>query len=79
MKARLLICYKIGYDPGKKLESKLMEVKEDGEKLIYAIPIVSGKNDLEFMINKQIPLYKELATSLKYIGPEKFHNFGQYC
>ena len=65
--------------PRQETKSKSVEVKEDGAKLNFVIPIVSGKKDLEFMINEQIPPYKELATSLEYTGPEKFHNFGQYC
>ena len=47
--------------------------------MIYVIPIVLVKKDLEFMINEQIPLYKELAMARAYTGPEKFHFFGQYC
>ena len=79
MKAKSLICYKIGYDPDKKQKSKSVEVKEDGAKVIYVIPIVSGEKDLEFMINKQIPPYKELVMARAYTGPEKFHLFGHYC
>ena len=30
-------------------------------------------------MNKQIPPYKDLASTLEYTGPEKFHNFVQYC
>ena len=58
MKAKSLICYKIGYNPDKKQKSKSVEVKEDGAKLIHVIPMVSGKKDLGFMINEQIPPFK---------------------
>ena len=47
--------------------------------MIYVIPIVLGEKDLEFMINEQIPPYKELAMARANTGPEKFHFFGQYC
>ena len=79
MKAKSLICYKIGYNPDKKQKSKSVEVKEDGAKLIHVIPMVSGKKDLGFMINEQIPPYKELAMARVYTGSEKFHFFGQHC
>ena len=80
MKAKSLICYKIEYDHDKKQKSKLVEVEEDGAKLIYIIPILSGKNNLEFMIiNEQILPYKELAMAGAYAGPAKFRFFGQYC
>ena len=46
MKAKSLICYKIEYDPDKKQKSKPVEAKEDGAKLIYVIPIVSGEKIL---------------------------------
>ena len=51
MKTKLLIHYKIGYDPNKKQKS----------------------------IKEEIPPFKDLATSFRYTGLEKFHNFGQYC
>ena len=38
MKAKSLICYKIGYNPDKKQKSKSVEFEEDGAKLIYVIP-----------------------------------------
>ena len=50
MKVKSLICYKIGYNPDKKQKSKLVEVNEDGTKLMYVIPIVSDKKGLNFMI-----------------------------
>ena len=40
---------------------------------------LSGEKDLKFTINEQIPPHKDLATTLNYNGPEKFHNFVQYC
>ena len=79
MKAKSLIRYQIGYDPDKKQKSKSVEVEEHGAKLIYVIPIVSREKDIEFMLNEQIPPYKELAVARAYTGPEKFHFFGQYC
>ena len=78
MKAKSLIRYKIGYDPDKKQKRKSVEV-EDGAKLIYVIPIVSGEKDLEFMTNEQIPPYKELTMARAYTGPDKFPFFVQYC
>ena len=65
--------------PTRNKKVKLVKVKEDGAKFNFVIPIVSGEKDLEFMINKQIPSYKDPVTSLEYTGPNKFHNFGQYC
>ena len=56
----------------------MTEVEEDGAKLIYVIPL-SDEKDLKFMINAQIPPYKQLAMARAYTGPEKFHFFGQYC
>ena len=79
MKAKSLICHKMGYDPDKRQKSKLVEVEEDGAKQTFVVPILSGEEDLEFTINKQILSHKELASALNCTGLEKFHNFGQYC
>ena len=54
MKAKSLIRYKIRYNPDTKEKSKSVEVEKDGAKLIYVIPIVSDKKDIEFMIKEQI-------------------------
>ena len=78
MKAKSLITYKIGYDPDKKQKSKSVEVEYDGATQNFVIPIVSGKKDLKFMVNKQLPPYNDLASALEYTGQDKFNAFGQY-
>ena len=78
MKSKLLIGYKIRYDSDKKPKSKLVEIEEDGAKLIFASQSYQAKR-IKFTIKRHIPPYKELTSALKYTGPEKFHTFGQYC
>ena len=70
MIAKSLNHYKIGYDPDKKQKSKLVEIEEDGAKQAFVIQIVSDKKDLEFMINKLTPPYKEL-TPLPSTTPDR--------
>ena len=78
-KAKSLICYNRIQPQQEQVENKSVEVEEDGTKLNYVIPVVSGEKDLEIMINEQIPPYKELAMARTYTGPKKCHFFGQYC
>ena len=72
MKAKLLIRYKIGYDPDKKQKSKLVEIEEDGAKLIYVILIVSSEKDLEFMINERFRLTKSSQWPMRTLVRRSF-------
>ena len=49
MKTKLLICHKIGYDPGKKQKSKSIEIEKDSATQFSEIAIVSDEKDPQYI------------------------------
>ena len=75
--ATSLVMYKIGYNPDGKKKYKSVEVAfKNGATQTFEISIVSGEKDIEFQVNKKLPLYDGLAEALGYTSPEKNPTMG---
>ena len=61
-KTKSLVSYNIGYNPDSKKKTKSIEVEENGATQTFAVPVVSGEKEVEYQINKQLPIFFSYPT-----------------
>ena len=53
---------KIGYDHDFTKKTKSIKVEENGSTRTFPVTVVSGEKDVEYQINKQLPIFSSYPT-----------------
>ena len=74
VKSKSLVNYKIRYNPDATKKTKSLEIKDNGVKTTFSIPVVSGDKDIEYQVNEQLEIFLTWLQHWGTVAPLNFNS-----